>query len=299
MESQPDPARSRASREASEWSVLLQDDPDDADLRRRFEAWRTASALHAEAWIATERAAGLAAEALPAYAHEWHAVRHKPDVVTPLLRARPRWLAAGASLALAAAIAWIATPVILLRLQADHVTGTAEMRRVPLGDGSEVTLAPGSAIAVSLQPGERRVELLKGEAFFAVAPDPKRPFRIMARSVEASVLGTSFDVRLDESNVVIAVEEGIVGVSSLDGRRILQAGQSVRIDGRGAHEAESPDMVSAWRRGQLYVQNQQLADAVETVRRYFPGTIVIADRDLAARPTTGVFNLGDPEAALR
>lgn len=40
METRPDAARKRASREATEWSVLLHDDPDDRDLSRRFEAWR-------------------------------------------------------------------------------------------------------------------------------------------------------------------------------------------------------------------------------------------------------------------
>ncbi len=38
-----DQARQLASREATEWLILLQEEPDDATLRRRFDVWRAAS----------------------------------------------------------------------------------------------------------------------------------------------------------------------------------------------------------------------------------------------------------------
>jgi transmembrane sensor len=300
MDTQPDPARKRASREATEWSILLRDEPDDADLRRRFEDWRAASPLHEQAWDLTQRASDLAAQALPAFAHEWRPQDGKDlaAIVRPH-RTRRRWLVPAASLALAAVIAVVAAPVVLLRLHADHISDTAEIRSIALEDGSEVTLAPGSAIAVAFHPGERHVELLKGEAFFTVTPDTARPFRVVADTVETAVLGTRFDVRLDQRTVLVAVEEGTVRVTSVTGREILKAGQSLRVDGTGMRPSDSPELASAWRRGQLYVQNRPLGEAIDGLRRYFAGSIVIADLDLADRPTTGVFNLADPEAALR
>lgn len=303
MEGEPISARKRASREATEWSILLHDDSDDADLRRRFDTWRAANPLHAEAWSATERASGLAAEALPAFAHEWPAQAERLPDTLPAKRSarRPAWFVPAVSFALAAAAAFVAAPVVLLRLQADHIADTAEVRTIPLEDGSEVTLGPASAIAVAYQAAERRVKLLEGEAFFAVKPDPLRPFRVEARAVEASVLGTSFDVRLDEGAVTVAVAEGKVRVTGAATPELLGAGQTVRVDraGLGTRGSEPPEMVSAWRHGQLYLQNRALGEAVDDLRRYFPGSIVIADLGLAGRPTTGVFNLGDPEEALR
>jgi len=306
MEGEPISARKRASREATDWSILLRDDPDDADLRRRFETWRAESPLHAEAWLRTERVSDLADQALPAFAHEWKAgpgPAHGRAPARPAVRRarRPAWFLPAASLALAAAVAFIAAPVVLLRLQADHIADTAEIRSIALEDGSAVTLAPGSAIAVAYRPGERRVQLLKGEAFFAVKPDSSRPFRVEARTVEASVLGTSFDVRLGEGVVTVAVAEGTVRVTGAATGQVLEAGQSLSVDraGHGTRGSEPPEMVSAWRRGQLYLQNRPLGEAIDDLRRYFPGSIVIADVGLADRPTTGVFNLGDPEEALR
>lgn len=293
-------ARRSATLEAAEWSVLLQDDPDDPDLRRRFDEWHRRSALNAGAWAAMQQTAKLAAGALPAYAHEW----------TPIVAAksgkaakaaRRRWLVPAVSLAAAAATAWLAAPAVLLRLQADHATGTAELRTIRLQDGSDITLGPDSALAVSYEPGARQVRLLKGEAFFAVAPDTARPFKVAARSVEASVLGTRFDVRLEEAAVVVAVQEGRVRVEASDGDETLQAGQAVRVAGKGpfVREDEEPGMIAAWRQGQLYLKNRPLGEAVDEIRRYFAGTIIVTDAALAALPTTGVFNMADPEGALR
>ena len=85
-----------------------------------------------------------------------------------------------------------AAPPMLLQLQADHVTSTAEQRSIELPDGSRVTLAPASAIAVSYVAAERRVDLLSGEAFFQVQPNADRPFRVTARTVQATVAWHQF-----------------------------------------------------------------------------------------------------------
>jgi transmembrane sensor len=300
MEAKPDPARKRASREATEWSILLRDEPDDRDLRRRFDVWRQASSLNEAAWRRTERASDLAAQALPAYEAEWQSAG-RPEASPRQGRHPRRWLAAGGALAAAACIALLVGPAVLLRLQADYRTETAELRRIELQDGSEVTLAPGSALTVAYAAGERRVVLLQGEAFFAVKPNPERPFRVAARSVQASVLGTSFDVRLEDRAVAVEVVEGTVRVDAASATATLQAGQSVRMNGAGgaARFDAPPERMAAWRQGRFYLQNRALGDAVDDLRRYFDGAIIIADRSLVDRPTTGVFNLADPEEALR
>lgn len=305
MEGTPESARRAATLEAAEWSVLLQDDPDDADLCRRFDEWRRQSAINATAWSEMHSTAGLATEALTDYAHEWQSVVAARSERKGTAARRRRWLVPAASVALAAVIAWAAVPSVLLELQADHVTGTAELRTIRLQDGSELTLAPGSAVAVSYETAERRVRLLQGEAYFAVTPDKERPFRVMARSVQASVLGTSFDVRLDDSAVTVAVQEGRVRVEatdpSSDTGETLQAGQAVRVAANRefVRIAEEPGMIAAWREGQLYMRNRPLGDAVNEIRRYFPGKIVVTDAALEGLPTTGVFNAADPEGALR
>jgi transmembrane sensor len=323
MEVTPEAARRQAFRQATDWFILLQEEPQDRALRRRFEAWRDASPVNAEAWRATERTSEVAAAMTPAFADEWApAVAHRRSrEERPRARrwSRQGWSRRGiglsfAATAVAACLAMLAAPAILLRLEADHATGTAELRPLNLEDGSRVTLAPSSAVAVAFSGGERRVRLLEGQAFFEVRPDPARPFRVQARKVEASVLGTSFDVRLDGQGVTVAVQEGVVQVASpgtgmhegtREGQRRvaerLGAGDSIRVAEKGTVErsTEPPPLMAAWRQGQLLSHDRPLSEAVDMLRRYWGGTIVLTDGALAGRTVTGVYNLADPEEALR
>uniref|UniRef100_UPI001C302E07 FecR family protein n=1 Tax=Stenotrophomonas sp. GbtcB23 TaxID=2824768 RepID=UPI001C302E07 len=76
-------------------------------------------------------------------------------------------------------------------------TAIGELQRIDLADGSVVTLGPDSAIAHTFTQEFRHIELLQGMAFFSVAPDKVRPFRVQAEGLIATVLGTAFDVNID------------------------------------------------------------------------------------------------------
>ena len=119
------------------------------------------------------------------------------------------------------------------------------------------------------------------------------------------MLGTRFDVRLGSDDVAVSVEQGIVAVAAagapLESAAKLVAGQFVRVanDGLTTRGSEQPELVAAWRQGQLYAQETRLGDAIDQLRRYFAGTIVLTDGRLAERRITGAYNLADPEDALR
>jgi len=302
MEREPSAASLSVSREASEWYVLLQDDPDDLSLRRRFEKWLDASPAHVAAWAETLRAASLSESLLPFDARQWRTVE-RPVEPAPSRsgRGRRRMVALLGGLAIAAALAFWAAPSVLLRLEADFRTGTAEVRRIDLQDGSTVTMAPDGAIAVAYRAGGREVRLLSGEAFFAVKPDAERPFTVKARSLTATVLGTSFDVDLQKDAVAVAVIEGRVRVSTDSVDETLQGGQAARIvTGAPADRTSpSPAAAAAWRHGQLVMEDRPFGDAVGTLDRYYAGSIVIVSDGLRRRPITGIFDLNDPEGALR
>ena len=56
----------RATQEATDWLIALREEPDDAVLRARFEAWRAASAANGVAWMVTCRVYDLIGETKPA-----------------------------------------------------------------------------------------------------------------------------------------------------------------------------------------------------------------------------------------
>lgn len=324
MEARPQDGEDAASEQAMEWFVRLQDDPEDLALRRRFEAWLAESPAHAAAWSKTVWTSSLAESLLPFDARDWAVDGAVPDksrlrgeaaspstgapdkspgrqAVPPARGHRVRWLWSAGAVALACAVLALAGPAVLVRVQADYMTGTAESRDIALEDGTTVSLAPGSALTVAFGPSDRGVTLLAGEAFFAVKAEAARPFRVTARGIRATVVGTQFDIRLDPQAVEVAVSQGRVQVDSAGIADLLGAGDALRIptDGAAVRSGVAADGIAGWRRGLLVLEDRTLGDAAAELERYLPGRIVIPDRALASRPVTGVFDLRDPERGLQ
>lgn len=295
--------------EAAYWLVALEDAPGDTALRDRFEAWLDADPAHAEAWAETSEIYDMMAETPAAGQAHWTARAAGPQESRQELRhrgfARRGRIAVGAAaLAVAACLAIVVLPSLLLRLEADHVTATAETRSVELPDGSTVRLAPDSAIAVEFSGTERRVRLVRGEAFFEVVPDAAHPFRVAAEDMTTTVLGTAFDVRLADECATVAVSHGSVAVDypnmTPPVSKRLAAGDWVRVKwgGEVSQGKTPPDQVAAWMQGMIVARDRSLASVVDDLRRYYRGAIVIADGGLGERRISGVYNIADPAAAL-
>jgi transmembrane sensor len=305
----PDAPQRKAAREATDWLLLLKEEPADKDLRRRFEEWHDASPVHAASWQSTLRLSGGLEQVTAAHADEWRTHPRdsaRPQPARPRPGPRQRWFARRpvamlAGVALAACIAAFAAPAVLLQLKSDYTTATAELRTVTLDDGSEVTLAPRSAIAVDYAARERKVELLSGVAFFTVRKDSERPFKVQAGAVQTTVLGTRFEVNLGEEGVTVSVEEGLVALSDRQQPSLntqLGAGQSARV-GRSGVTGNTTPTVAAWRQKLLLADDRPVGEAVADLARYYGGTILIMDSALATRRVTGVYGLADPETSLR
>lgn len=319
----PDPALEKAS----SWALRLQGAPDDSGLRAAVSAWIAESDVNARAWALTQKAWRLTGGAKAAFAHEWPAApprqrpvpqrplqetaaTRRPPLSRPSSSRPPAHRRAGiraATLAFAACLLLVlALPSIQLRLASDHRTEVGESRRLSLDDGSVVHLAPDSAIAVAFAAGARDVILLRGEAFFEVAPDRNRPFSVRAGDLDATVTGTSFDVGLTDRSFSVAVATGSVRVAQAgkpaESAVDLGPGQGVVVDratGRTTDMSLAPSSVAAWRAGRLIVENARLTDVVETIGRYRAGGIVVASASLRGKRVTGVYDLNDPDGALR
>src|SRR3546814_15164189 len=114
---------------------------------------------------------------------------------------------------------------------------------VRLADGSTVQLGPKSVIAVDYSSGSRAIRLLSGQAMFEVTHDPARPFRVVARDVTTTVLGTGFEVRMIGETTGVAVRHGRVRVEDHGRARELGGGEWVRFAPRApiVAGAEAPD----------------------------------------------------------
>ena len=202
-----------------------------------------------------------------------------------------------------------------------YATDLGERSTLTLQDGSVITLDSRSRVRVRYTEKERLVALEQGQAQFAVAKDPLRPFRVRAREQTVVALGTQFDVDLVAGTVFVTLIEGHVAVtgvprprgvgnagsgeaSSRSGRREgtveLTAGEGLRVreDGRAVLVPNVDlDRATAWQSGKLFFDNEPLASAAERVNRYARRQIEV-DPSAATVGISGVFNAGDADAFI-
>lgn len=291
------PQEGRLFEEAADLMIRLQNDPGNPVSRQMVKRWRARGPAYERAWLEVSEIHGLTGRVLaPAHRVE---PRSKPGMT------RRSVVAAGLAGAGALAGGYLALPGLVLRARADHLTGTAEIRRIALPDGGTATLGPDSAIALHYDDRRREVALLAGMAFFEVAKDPSRPFRATTSEMTATALGTAFDLSNDAGLVSVSVEHGLVeidvpGSGPADGNR-LAAGQwatfdeGTRLTTRGNRDARQ---IGAWRSGQILVENEPVRAVVAKIARWQAGRVVIADAGLGANRISGVFDPGNPLRAL-
>lgn len=188
----------------------------------------------------------------------------------------------------------------MLALQADYRTAKGEIHDVLLPDGSRASLNSDSAVAVRFEHSTRRIELLRGEAFFEVAKDPARPFVAASRHGEAKAVGTAFTVRQSEEKTEIAMLEGVVEASTFRLRVSLKAGQaaSLEADGRVVLRKSGVDHAAAWREGYLIFDQTPLAEVVATLNRYRKGRVTLLNESFADRRLSGLFRLADTDRVI-
>ena len=189
------------------------------------------------------------------------------------------------------------------RLRADHYTAVGEVRSVTLADGSRVDLNTDTAIVVRYSEGERRILLLRGEAFFEVARNPQRPFVVDGFVLKARAVGTRYVVRApsDDFTGDVQVEEGQVEVTGGNDRVLLKPGDAASPTREGRLGVTKVDVANetAWRSGKLVFSGQPLRDVLATLERYRHGRIVALDGAAAEQRVSGVFDLKDTDQALR
>ncbi|WP_236173762.1 FecR family protein [Pseudomonas pseudonitroreducens] len=301
-----------AQRQARQWLLRLHDAGGDAWLGA-FRAWLAADPHHARAYAEVDalwQASALPAQRLAAAEGDalgvYLAAMERPAPRRAQSNHR-RWayplVSAACLLLMLCAGGWWKPDNWLADLAADYVSAPGEVREITLDDGSRLTLDADSAVAVSLDGEQRRVELLRGAASFAVKHLPK-PFVVRAGEGEARVLGTEFEVRRVGEQTGVTVAEGRVSVRGSHAvgmpEVVLGAGERVSINGTRLGEAQPADAQAAlaWRQGWLTFYRAPLGEVLERLGAYYPGRIVLLDSELAQRRVSGSFRSADPQAAL-
>ena len=298
------PAPERAKEEAAAWFARLNTRSISAGALEEFRLWRQTPG-NREAYASIE-----------AIWRKTGALKGHPelgDAVEGALARTRKSAPAGALLVglrsrpvTSLSIAALATLALVLGLRifesrSDYATAVGEDRLVHLADGSQVRLDTSSEIKVHFASGVRRVELVKGQAFFQVAHDPSRPFIVQAGKTDVRATGTRFDVRRDDGVVRVTLLEGSVEVraaqSSGPGHWALRPGQQLRL-GAGLATPTTADVTAAtsWTSRRITFQAVPLSTAIAEVNRYSARKVVLDAPGVGAIPVGGVFDCGDTDA---
>lgn len=188
----------------------------------------------------------------------------------------------------------------------DHYTFTGERKEQTLPDGTVITLNTQSAINIQYSQHERLIELVSGEIYVDVFPDPDRPLVVQAGDMQVTALGTEFMLRREAGvDPVVSVTEHKVKVESLssnDTQMILNEGQQVALlEKRKALtnvEQISTQNVQLWRNGKLVFRQEPLQAVVSELNRYTDKKIIIKNKNLQKIRVTGVLNIDAPIQSL-
>lgn len=151
-----------------------------------------------------------------------------------------------------------------------------------LADGTKVWLNADSKIIYPTQFGsdERKVEVL-GEAYFEVAKNPGRPFKVVSKNQVIEVLGTHFNVNnyQDEAIAKTTLLEGSVKISSVvngvvdrSSSKILQPGEQAGLQpGKAGITVTNSDLESAvaWKNGYFRFNRTDMQSMMRQVARWY------------------------------
>lgn len=163
-----------------------------------------------------------------------------------------------------------------------------------LSDGSIVTLNKASSISYpSAFKGKSRSVKLKGEAFFNVTPNKKKPFIISIEDVEVKVVGTSFNIKNENGNTEIIVETGIVRVTKNGKATELSAGEKLLLSTNNKiaeKEKVSDKLYNYYRSKEFVCDDTPLWKLVQVLNEAYDANIIIGNEALKSKLITTTFN---------
>lgn len=159
-------------------------------------------------------------------------------------------------------------------------TPRARQYNLELSDGTKVWLNASSSITfpTSFSANERKV-ILTGEAYFEVAKDKKRPFRVSVNDMQVNVLGTHFNINAydDEAAVNTTLLEGSVLLTEKGKKVLLKPGQQAQKQKSGAiivNDNVNLDEVMGWKNGVFYFDNASLQTVLRQISRWYDVDVV-------------------------
>lgn len=148
--------------------------------------------------------------------------------------------------------------------------------KMVLPDGTKVWLNAASSIRYPIAfTGDTREVAITGEAYFEVAHQKEKPFRVqMHDGTKVEVLGTHFNINSydNEASINTTLLEGSVRVIGRNGHMLLQPGQQAQSQPSGNITLQNQvnvEQVMAWKNGLFDFQDARLEEVMRQLERWY------------------------------
>lgn len=164
-----------------------------------------------------------------------------------------------------------------------------------LSDGTKIFLNAMSQLRFPvLFTGSYREIELTGEAYFEVAKDMDKPFRVKAKGLVVEVTGTSFNVNAYENSdkIITTLVEGgvVVKNSSNTGTQLLNPSEQAvfnLVTGETDVKKVDTGLFTAWKDGKLIFQDTRLVEVMEVLSRWYSFDTFYRDPGIKDIKTSG------------
>lgn len=152
-----------------------------------------------------------------------------------------------------------------------------------LPDSSTIWLSKNSTLEYKKDFGnESRVTKLSGQAFFNITKNPKKPFSIKTGNLTTEVLGTSFNIKENDSLVEVSVSKGLVNISV--GSQNLKLTPNQKVSFKTASQTlvktnTNAQLQQLWFKGEVVLDKVKLADLSEVLEELYGNTFVFKDEN--------------------
>ncbi|MCO5238416.1 MAG: FecR domain-containing protein [Chitinophagaceae bacterium] len=183
--------------------------------------------------------------------------------------------------------------------------------QIVLPDGTAVWLNAASSISFPTAfTGKERKVTITGEAYFEVARDKSKPFRVsvipregVTGGMEVTVLGTHFNINAypDEDAIRTTLVEGSVMVRKAGAQMKIVPGEQASVAVNGAVFNKShPDIeeVLAWKNGRFKFNNTGVVGIMRQIARWYDVEIETAGDLSAIRFSGGISRKDNIEKLL-
>lgn len=182
----------------------------------------------------------------------------------------------------AAVMAWFQPTQQEVQMQTVYAD-RGEQIQVVLQDGTHIYLNAGSRLVFpSRFTSRNRCVVLVGEAYFEVTKNKHRPFVVDLNGASVEVLGTQFNVKAYENELVqVNLDEGHVLFHGAKQSVEMQAGERLSYDRRTCYSMlyrnTDTRMASAWKEHRLEVNGMPMQELKTMLERDYDVDINIRD----------------------